>query len=464
MKSRSFFFLAIVLVVVQAVSAQVVLPHIFSSNMVLQRNTELSFWGWGAPGEEIALTTGWDGKTYQIKTDNAAHWELKVDTPEAGGPYLIKITGNSNEVLLENVLVGEVWLCSGQSNMEWSANSKIDNKEEEIRNADHPNIRLFTVDKRTSSTTQDDLSGQWEVCSKETMPDFSAVAYFFARRLQAELNIPIGLIDSSWGATCAEVWTPEYVFEEHADLKEAAEKIGPNPWVTTRPSSLYNAMIAPLTTFPIAGTIWYQGESNTANADTYQNMFGSMISSWRTQWKHDFPFYFVQIAPFNYGSPEVGVQVRDAQRRTLNSVENTGMVVVSDICTVDDIHPQNKQDVGLRFANLALNDHYKAINTEVNGPLFKAMKVNGKHVEVSFDHAKGLTSSDKKVGQFEMAGADGIYYPASARIKNDMVILSSKSVPVPANVRFAWNNTDLATLFNDAGLPASSFTTEAWSH
>ncbi|MGB5273489.1 MAG: sialate O-acetylesterase, partial [Flavobacteriaceae bacterium] len=285
-----------------------------------------------------------------------------------------------------------------------------------------------------------------------------------ARRLQGELNVPIGLIDSSWGATCAEVWTPEDVFEDNADLKEAAKKVGANPWVTTQPSSLYNALIAPLKNFPIAGTIWYQGESNTANADTYQKLFGKMISAWRNQWGTDFPFYYVQIAPFNYDSPEVGVQVRDAQRRILESIDNTGMVVVSDICTIDDIHPQNKQDVGLRMANLALNHHYKTIDGQVNGPLFKEMKIDGKQVHVFFDHAKGLTSTTKNVGHFEMAGADGKFFPATAKIKNDMVILTSKSVSIPANVRFAWSNTDMATLFNEVGLPASSFTTEEWSH
>lgn len=464
MKLRSVFILVLVILLAQSVSAKVVLPHIFSSEMVLQRNSEITFWGWAFPGEEITLVTGWDGSSYQVKTDNAAYWELKVSTPEAGGPYAIEIKGSSNTILLENVLLGEVWLCSGQSNMEWSANYGIDQKETEIANANYPNIRFFSIDKRTSNSAQDDLSGHWEICSPETMPDFSAVAYFFARRLQGELNVPIGLIDSSWGATCAEVWTPEDVFEDNADLKEAAKKVGANPWVTTQPSSLYNALIAPLKNFPIAGTIWYQGESNTANADTYQKLFGKMISAWRNQWGTDFPFYYVQIAPFNYDSPEVGVQVRDAQRRILESIDNTGMVVVSDICTIDDIHPQNKQDVGLRMANLALNHHYKTIDGQVNGPLFKEMKIDGKQVHVFFDHAKGLTSTTKNVGHFEMAGADGKFFPATAKIKNDMVILTSKSVSIPANVRFAWSNTDMATLFNEVGLPASSFTTEEWSH
>jgi sialate O-acetylesterase len=291
------------------------------------------------------------------------------------------------------------------------------------------------------------------------MQNFSAVAYFFARRIHGEMNIPIGMIDSSWGATCAEVWTPESIFEANEDLKEAAAKVGPNQWVTTTPSSLYNAMIAPITRFKIAGVLWYQGESNTANPDTYEKLFGTMIGSWREQWGYVFPFYYVQIAPFNYGTPEVGVKVRNEQRKTLK-VPKTGMVVVSDICTVDDIHPRNKQDVGLRLANLALKEHYTEFQGEVYGPLFKEIKIEGKKLYVIFDHAEGLTTKEKKLSQFEIAGEDGQFYPAHAKIKDNGVLVSTKQVTAPVQVRFAWNNTALATLFNGAGLPASSFISE----
>ena len=459
MKSRLVLIILIFVCSSQSIFAKVALPNIFSDNMVLQRNAEVRFWGWGGPGEKITITTGWDGKSYDIQTVNDANWELTLSTPGAGGPFVIQFKGSDNEVVLQNVMIGEVWLCSGQSNMEWSANSGLDNAESEIRNANHPNIRLFSVDKRTSDAPQNDLPGTWEVCTPESMANFSAVAYFFATRLQGEMNVPLGMIDSSWGATCAEVWAPAQVFETHSELKEAAKKIEPNQWVTTKPSSLYNAMIAPITDFRIAGALWYQGESNTANAATYEKMFGTMIGSWREKWGYDFPFYFVQIAPYKYGSPEVGVMVRNQQRKTL-ALPQTGMVVVSDICTVEDIHPRNKQDVGLRLANMALKQHYKLFDGEVYGPTFKEIQIEGKKVTVLFDHGQGLWSKEKKMTQFEVAGSDGQFFPAKASIKDNMVVLSAKEVRVPTKVRFAWDNTDLATLFNAAGLPASSFISE----
>jgi sialate O-acetylesterase len=451
-----FFILLFVLAGCPVSLAKVALPSIFGNNMVLQRDSQVLLWGWGSPNEEVTIVSSWDGKTVSIKTDNAANWKIDLTTPQAGGPYMITIKGSNNVISLNNILIGEVWLCSGQSNMEWSANSGIDNAQEEIANANYANIRLFSVDKRTASSPQDDLSGSWEECTPESMKNFSAVAYFFARRLQEKMNIPIGLIDSSWGATCAEVWTPEIVFETHQDLRKEAEKIGPNQWVTTEPTVLYNAMIAPITPFKIGGTIWYQGESNTANADTYAELLTAMIGSWREKWGYEFPFYFVQIAPFNYGTPEQGVVVRNEQRKAMD-FPKTGMVVISDYCTVDDIHPKNKQVVGLRLANLALNHTYKIGNDEVYGPLFKEIKVNGKKIEVSFDHADGMYFKGKGPTQFEVAAKSGPFYPAKAIIKDNKVILSAKEIAEPARMRYAWSNTAMPNLFNGADLPASSF-------
>lgn len=439
--------------------AKVVLPKIFGSDMVLQRETQVDLWGWGAPGEEITVTTSWDQKTYNTKTSLMAKWALKLNTPKAGGPYTVSIKGNQETIVLDNVLIGEVWLASGQSNMEWSANSGLDNKEAEVAAADHPEIRLFTVDKRTATNPQDDFTGSWKVCTPESMSSFSSVGYFFARRLQEKLNVPVGIINSSWGASSAEVWTPKEVFDANDDLKMAADSIKENPWVSTVPSSLYNAMIHPLMPFTIAGAIWYQGETNTANYDTYTKLFTSMIGSWREGFHNDFPFYYVQIAPYQYGEPYQGVALREAQRHALD-YPKTGMVVVSDICTVEDIHPQNKQDVGLRLGNLALKEQYNAYDGETYGPMFQSAHMDGKKALVTFDHAKGLHASTKKLEHFELAGADGVFYPAKARIKNNTIELTAKQVKAPEKVRYGWGNTILADLFNDAGLPASSFTTE----
>ncbi|MCK5441564.1 MAG: sialate O-acetylesterase [Maribacter sp.] len=458
MKLTNIFLFILIGLQSQFATAKVVLPHIFADDMVLQRNSEVSLWGWAHPSEEITVVTQWNNKEYKVKTKNTAKWHLEIITPEAGGPYTIHIKGTSNELVLQNVLIGEVWLCSGQSNMEWSANSGIDNAAQEIKAANFPNIRFFSVDKRTANAIQDDLTGSWEVCTPESMQNFSAIAYFFARRLQGEMNIPIGLIDSSWGGTAAEVWTPADVFEDNGRLLEASKNIRSTDWWPGESTVLYNAMIAPITSFKIGGVLWYQGESNTANAEVYEELFGSMIQAWREQWSYNFPFYFVQIAPFNYeDAPQKGVLVRDAQRRTLK-IPQTAMVVVSDICTVDDIHPQNKQDVGLRLANIALKEHYKTGSIEVvHGPLFKELKFVGKKIEVSFDHSQGLHGKTKKIAHFEIAGDDFVFYSAKAIIKDEKVIVSSKNVPQPKYVRYAWGNTILANLFNGAGLPASSF-------
>lgn len=456
MKNKICFLALVFGLFTFTVSATIVLPNIFKDHMVLQRNSEVTIWGWGDLNEEVSIVTSWDNTAYLTKTKLTAKWQFLIKTPEAGGPYTIQFRGKSNEIILKDVLIGEVWLCSGQSNMEWSANNGIDNVEEEIANANYPNIRFFTVTKRTSETEQDYVHGTWETCIPETMRYFSATAYFFAKRLQGELDVPIGLIDTGWGATSAEVWTPRSVFDADDYLKEQAAKIQDNSWAPIKPSILYNGMINPIKDFKIAGTLWYQGESNVANAESYETLFSSMITSWRKSWGYDFPFYFVQIAPYKYGTSENGVVVRDAQRRTLN-VPYTGMVVVSDICTIDDIHPTNKQDVGLRLANLALKNHYRIFDGTVNGPLFKEIEILGNKIEVSFEHSDGLYFKGKNREHFELAGEDGVFYPAKARIKNNKIMLSSKAVKEPQRVRYAWSNITLANLFNGAGLPASSF-------
>ena len=462
MKMKRYFFTLLVVFSCQFGLAKITLPHIFSDNMVLQRNDKVLLWGWANTGEEINITTSWNDRSYLVKTAITAKWQIEVETPEAGGPFTITFKGSGNEIRLENILIGEVWLCSGQSNMQWSAttNAGIDNAEEEISNANYPNIRLFTVERRTAEYPQEDLPGTWNICTPETMKDFSAIAYFFARRLQGELNVPIGLVDNAWGGTPAEVWAAKSVFDEHTDLKTAANALKDSQWSPVTPSYLYNAMVHPLTPFKIAGTIWYQGESNVSRYADYKKLFSEMVASWRAAWGYEFPFYYVQIAPYKYETPEEGAHLRDAQRRALDIIANSGMVVVSDIATIDDIHPPNKQDVGLRLANMALKNTYQNYDGEINGPLFKQFNVVGKKIEVLFDHAEGLVAKGKNVTDFEISGADGTYYPAKANIKGDKIIVSAKEVKEPKNVRFGWSNTAEPNLFNGAGLPASAFTSE----
>jgi len=440
--------------------AAVSLPSFFSDNMVLQQKETVTIWGWGKPYEKITVTVDWDRQVYEAVADNQAHWEVQLQTPAAGGPYSITVKGY-NEINISNVLIGEVWVCSGQSNMEWSARLGIDSAELEISRANYPNIRFFSVIHRTATSPQIDLAGSWKVCTPETMIDFSALAYFFARNLQADLNVPIGLINSSWGGTPAETWIPEEVIVNDTLLSKASELLPEVGWCPTQPGRTYNAMLAPFTRFRIAGAIWYQGEGNTDNPATYKELFSALIKSWRSLWGYEFPFYYAQIAPFTYGKPEAGVMVQDAQRRALE-VPNTGMVVTSDIVgDVTNIHPTNKQEVGRRMANLALAGHYKTKDIETSGPLYKGFEVEKREIRIFFDHAEGLrTKGGAPPSHFEIAGKDGVFVPAQARIESNTVVVFSPEVRNPENVRFAWSNTAEPNLINGAGLPASCFKTE----
>nr|WP_315156534.1 sialate O-acetylesterase [uncultured Flavobacterium sp.] len=441
-------------------SANVTLPNIFSDNMVLQRNSEVTFWGFANPQEEVVITPSWNNETYKIKASNQAKWEIVIPTPKEGGPYTITIKGY-NEIVLKNILIGEVWICSGQSNMEMNASWGIENGDEAVKNATNPNIRFFLVPKLTATTPQNNISGTWTECSPETMKYFSAVGYFFGKRLQEELkNVPIGLISSNWGGTPAEIWMPEEVIQNDAVLLEAAKTRKEESYGPHQPGRAFNAMIYPLAKFKIAGALWYQGESNVGST-VYDKTLSGLITSWRKLWKYDFPFYYVQIAPYKYGEDHFGgAIIRDAQRKVLQEVPNTGMIVTSDISTADDIHPKDKKSVGIRLANLALANTYKTNTALVNGPLYKGISVEKNKVTVTFDYAEGLYFKDKKADLFEVAGADNVFYKANAVIKSNTVVLDSDKVKNPVKMRYAWKNTDQATLFNKANLPASSFISE----
>jgi sialate O-acetylesterase len=443
---------------VQVTLGNISLPEIFSDNMVLQQKSEATFWGWAKTGETVVIKADWMDAGLTAKADNQGKWKIILNTPSAGGPYNISIKGY-NEVLLKNILIGEVWLCSGQSNMEWTAKSGIINGEEEIKNAGNPGIRFFTVYSGTSIYPQDHFKGEWTVCTPETMGNFSAVAYFFARKLNKELGVPVGVINSSWGGTPAEAWMPEDVIQNNNFLSKAAARQKPVPWGPVEPGRIYNAMISPMIPFRIAGVLWYQGEANTINADAYKDILTGLIESWRNRWSYEFPFYFVQIAPYKYGNSFAGVEVRDAQRMALK-VPNTGMVVVSDIGDTLNIHPRNKQDVALRLAYLALNRHYKVVKAEDSGPLFKDMVIEKNKAIISFTHGEGLYAEGGKLTCFEIAGDDKVFYPANAIIKGQEVVVQSEKVKSPVVVRFAWRNTATPNLFNGAKLPASCFITE----
>lgn len=448
----------VLLFFLQAGKANVTLPEIFSDNMVLQQKSDVILWGWAKTGENIIIKADWMDQEVKVVSSVQGTWKVTLGTPAAGGPYNIHIKGH-NELILKNVLIGEVWLVSGQSNMEMSAEWGIKDGEDEIKNASYPEIRLYTVSTSTSLYPQEHLAGKWVACTPEEMKPFSAIGYFFARKLYKELGVPVGIINSSWGGTPAESWMPEEATQKNEFLRDAAAKQKVVPWGPVEPARIYNAMINPLIPFHIAGVLWYQGEANTINAYAYKEMLSALISSWRNKWGYDFPFYFAQIAPYKYGNPLEGVLVRDAQRRALD-VPNTGMAVLSDLCDTTDIHPKNKQDAALRLANLALTRYYKKSAGDDSGPLYKGIVIDKNKAIISFDHNEGLHATGDKLTYFEIEGEDKIFYPAEAKIKDGQVIVQSKKVKTPVAVRFAWTNTAIPNLFNGANLPASCFTTE----
>ncbi len=456
--SRFYLIVAFISVLTISVNANISLPELFSDNMVLQQQSDVKIWGWAKTGETVIVKAEWLDSEMKVTVGNQGKWELTLKTPTAGGPYTIHLKGN-NEIILKNVLIGEVWLCSGQSNMEMSAQWGINNSEEEIKNANYPNIRFYSVYHATSLYPQEHCTGEWVECTPETMKDFSAAGYFFARRLQEKLGVPVGIINSSWGGTPAEAWIPEEVITTDRFLSKAANLQKPVPWGPVENGRIYNAMIAPLIPFNIKGALWYQGEANTLNGFAYTEILSALIQSWRNKWEADFPFYFAQIAPYKYGKPLEGVIVRDAQRKVLE-IPKTGMIVLSDIGDTTDIHPKNKQDVGLRFANMALNRVYKTTKKADSGPLYKEMSIVKNKALISFDYAEGLYTTGKKLSCFEIAGTNNIFHPADAQIKGQQVIVQSKKVKEPVKVRFAWGNTATPNLFNEVGLPASCFITE----
>ncbi len=439
-------------------TGNVSLPGIFSDNMVLQQKSDVIIWGWANTFEKVVIKADWAEGDNSAVADNQGKWKLVLKTPPAGGPFNIHIKGY-NEITIKNVLIGEVWLCSGQSNMEWSARTGINNGPEEILKASYPRIRFYYVYHSTSLYPQDQLTGEWVECTPETMQTFSIIGYFFGQKLFNELNVPIGLINSSWGGTAAEAWMPEDVIRNDDYLKEAASLQKAVPWGPVEPGRIYNSMIHPIVPFRIAGVLWYQGEANTVNAYAYSDILASLIYSWRDLWGYEFPFYYAQIAPYKYGKPFEGVLVRDAQRRVLD-LPNTGMIVLSDIGDTTNIHPKNKKDAALRFASLALNRCYKKQGLQDSGPLYREMSIENGEAIITFDFSEGLHKVGNSLTCFEIAGSHMNFYPANAQIKGQKVVVQSDKVKFPMAVRFAWSNTATPNLFNGANLPASCFTTE----
>jgi sialate O-acetylesterase len=487
-----------------AVMADVKLPEIFNDNMVIQRDTNAPVWGWAAPGEKVTVTGSW-GKSAETTTPENGKWEVKLATPNAGGPFTITVQGK-NKIELKNVLSGEVWICSGQSNMQWSV-SRSNNAKEEIANAKYPQIRLFHVKRAWKTTPQIKLTATWKVCTPANIPNFTAVGYFFGRELHKTLKVPVGLINSSWGGTRIEPWTPPVGFAETPALKAIYNQIEAKTagtsankkllqqavknyknWLVKAeaalenntpinpptaypaglvpyhhhqsPTVLYNAMINPMVPYAMRGAIWYQGESNRGDGKVYGEKMKALINGWRSVYNNEnLAFFFVQLAPYNYRSrPFLLPAIWEAQVEVALTVPGTGIAIINDIGNIKNIHPTNKQDVGKRLALLALNKTYGKKDVVCDSPAFKEMKIEGNAIKVSFANAKSLKTRDGKAPSwFEICGADGLFKKADAKIDGNVVVVTAEGVAKPCVVRYAWHMLAEPNLANEAGLPASAF-------
>ncbi len=502
---------ALLLTLPSLYAAELKLAALFSDNMVLQRDVPVPVWGWADKGQKVTVSFGKQAKT--AMADAHGKWQLTLDAmPASAEPCTLSVSSSNPKseittLTCTNVLVGEVWLCSGQSNMQFGMAGTTD-ATQHIAQATDSLLRLFSVPNIPAETPQSDISNargcvEWKVCLPETVRGFSAVAYFFGRDLRKDLKIPVGLIHSSWGGTPAEAWTSKDVLEanpllkqligdwdkkiatydpmkasesykaalaKHADAAAKAKAEGTpeprkpalqsNPAMSqNRPANLFNGMIAPLVPYALKGAIWYQGESNAGRAKEYQTLFPAMINCWRTVFNNSgMPFLFVQIAPHNGMCPEI----REAQFLTSQRVKNTAMAVITDHGTAGDIHPKQKEPVGARLALAARAIAYGE-KIEFSGPVYKSMKVKNGKVILTFTHlGDGLVAKEGALKGFAIAGADKKFVPATAEISGKTIIVASDKVTAPVAVRFGWANVPDVNLFNKNDLPATPFRTDTW--
>jgi sialate O-acetylesterase len=438
------------------------LPSILGSNMVLQQQSEVKLWGWADPGEGVFVTASWSGKTDSVWGSRGARWELLIKTPVAGGPYKLTIKGK-NQIILDNILIGEVWMCSGQSNMEMNSVSGVKGMDADLPLSTNPQIRFFHIPKATSQYPQDNCSGAWQSCDSVSLSTFSAVGYYFGKKLHDSLHVPIGLVNASWGGTPAETWAPASLVENDALLKNAAAKLQQTNWWPITPGAAYNGMITPITNFAIAGVIWYQGESNAVIYPTYQPLFTGLIAAWRKAWNKDLPFYYVQIAPYTYGKENISAFLREQQTRSM-SFPNSGMAVITDLTgDVNNIHPKNKKDVAARLANWALAETYHRTGFAYKSPVFKNMIVKNGKAEIYFENApNGFMIKGNKPIEWYIADADRLFLPAELKVEEDRIIVYNKNIKNPVAVRFAFTDTAIGNIFNKEGLPVCPFRTDNW--
>ena len=492
--------LAVILAVPQVVLGELKMSPIFGDSMVVQRDKPIHVWGWTAAGTDVRVEMA--GHVGSAKADDQGRFDVTLDPLPAGGPHQMVVQADEAKTFAD-VLVGEVWVCSGQSNMAWPVASANDPDLESL-SANFPNLRLISVPQVGSQEPLNDFDGKWQACTPNTVKDFSAVGYFFGRQLHQTLDVPVGLVDNAWGGSAAEAWVRKDILEQsgkydellekwkntaktynHDDAvakwkqrvaKWEVEKKGPKPRAPRdplagqhRPANLYNGVLHPILGYTIRGAIWYQGESNAGRAYQYRDLFPLMIQSWRDEWgQGDFPFYWVQLADFRSEVAEPAesdwAELREAQTMTLTKLPNTGQAVITDLGEASDIHPRNKQDVAKRLARWALAKDY-GIDIVHQSPTFESMEVSGGKAVLRFDHVgRGLDTFDVKepIG-FAIAGEDKVFVDAQARIVGKgMIEVWNDRVAMPVAVRYAWADNPICNVQSADGLPMTPFRTDDW--
>ena len=442
------------------------LPSIIGDHMVLQENSNVKIWGWAEPNKEVLIIPSWSQDTVRTKSTGDTKWLASIQTPAADTrTYTLTVQTQQRKIEVKDILVGQVWLCGGQSNMNYSAAQGITDMQEELQKPMNPTIRLFTVTRNSSPWYQEECEGKWQVCNAKSALWFSAVGYFFGKTLSEALSQPVGLINASWGGSPVETWTPASSMSKEPALK--------GMWTKNRKSkspynytigSMYNAMIHPITNFALAGIVWYQGEANVGHT-SYADAFSLLIDSWRMRFGRDLPFYFVQIAPYKYKHPNSGAEIREQQARVAASKDRTGMVVVSDLVeNVGDIHPRRKQEVGRRLANWALAETYGKPGSKYRHATFASITVKGQKAIIAFNNAEGGIVSDGNPAEaLEICDASMVFRPARAMIdqKDGSLIVWNDAVRKPVAVRYMFSNEGIGNLKDTAGLPVAPFRTDS---
>ncbi len=455
------YVIAIIVAITPCFAYDITTPSIIGDNMVVKRNSSTKIWGWDKAGKKVAIVVSWNPTdTVRVMCDPNSRFEAEVSTPEAGGPYTIEIMGTGEKRVIKNVMSGEVWLCGGQSNMQMSMSSLFGTKVDygkEFKGLNTPNIRTFFVPLKASSSAQDDCRGEWNECREEIMGDVSLAAYFFAERLQAKLGIPVGIVMSSWGGTNAEVWISKQAALSNEDVGLSAKAMSKRTWKPIETSTLYNSMIYPLAPFSFSGAIWYQGESNVVDPRYYDSSMRTLIDCWRGDFGGDMPFYFAQIAPYNYNGESLNKSAYLREQQLLTSTyDNCGMIVVNDLVhDYKNIHPKDKKSVGYRFADMALARNYGVEGVECSYPQIESVECKGSKVIVKISDV--VEQLDKNHSGFKIAQEDGEFVDAQIRIKGNTITLTAKGVTKPQYVRYLFDDSSTCAIVGSGGLPLIPF-------